>query len=189
MTTTLPQGVTQLLVAWSNGNESALDQLIPLVYQELRRLAHRYMRHEQPGHGLQTTALVHEAYLRLTAGERVDWRDRNHFFAVSARVMRRILIDIANSRTQQKHGGGAQLLALEEALTLAEERDANLLALNDALETLATLDPRKAQVIELRYFIGLSVEDTAAVLKVSPDTVMRDWRLAKMWLLREISRQ
>jgi RNA polymerase sigma-70 factor, ECF subfamily len=179
--------VTQLLVAWSQGDRAALDDLTPLVYSELRRLAHRYMRRESPGHSLQTTALVNEAYLRLTAGKPVNWQDRAHFFAVSANVMRRILIDMANSRNAQKHGGGAHHVALEEALVLAEERDADLLALDDALTALARLDPRKSQVVELRYFGGLSVEETAAVLKVSPDTVMRDWRMAKAWLLKELS--
>jgi len=180
--------VTQLLMAWSGGNQAALDDLMPLVYDELRRLAHRYMRRENPGHSLQTTALVNEAYVRLTEGKPVNWQDRTHFFAVSARVMRRILIDIANSRQFQKHGGGAQRVDLEEACLVAKGRDADIIALDDALKTLSEVDPRKAQVVELRYFGGLSVDETAEVLKVSPDTVMRDWRLAKAWLLREMSK-
>lgn len=179
--------VTQLLVAWSQGDRDALDELTPLVYDELRRLAHRYMRRESPGHSLQTTALVNEAYVRLTEGKPVNWQDRAHFFAVSANVMRRILIDMANSRHAQKHGGGARHVELEEALIVAAERDADLIALDDALNTLARFDPRKCQVVELRYFGGLSVEETAAVLKVSADTVMRDWKLAKAWLLKELS--
>lgn len=187
-TSTSPQAVTQLLVAWSQGDKAALDQLTPLVYDELKRLAHRYMRRENPGHSLQTTALVNEAYLRLTEGKPVNWQDRAHFFAVSANVMRRILIDMANSRNAQKHGGGAHHVALEEALVIAQERDSDLIALDDALKLLAEFDPRKSKVVELRYFGGLSVEETAAVLNVSPDTVMRDWKMAKTWLLKELSR-
>lgn len=180
--------VTQLLVAWSQGDRAALDELTPLVYDELKRLAHRYMRRENPGHSLQTTALVNEAYLRLTEGKPVNWQDRTHFFAVSANVMRRILIDMANSRNAQKHGGGVRHVALEEALVVAAGRDADLLALDDALKALAEIDPRKSRVVELRYFGGLSVEETAAVLNVSPDTVMRDWKMAKAWLLKEMSK-
>jgi RNA polymerase sigma factor (TIGR02999 family) len=180
--------VTQLLSAWSHGDQTALNKLMPIVYDELRRLAHQYMRRENPGHSLQTTALVNEAYLRLAQGKAVNWTDRTHFFAVCARVMRRILIDIANARGRVKRTPGEHRVEFEEALTIAEERDGNLIALNDALETLEAVDPRKAHVVELRYLVGLSVEETAQVLKVKPDTVLRDWRLAKMWLLRELSK-
>lgn len=171
--------VTQLLSAWSHGDQAALDELMPIVYQDLRRLAHNYMRRENAGHQLQTTALVNEAYLRLAKGKTVDWQDRTHFFAVCALVMRRILIDIA----KRQH---LQHVEFEEALSIAEERDGSLIALNDALEQLEQTDPRKAQVVELRYFGGLSVQETATVLKVGPDTVMRDWRLAKIYLRREL---
>ena len=183
-----PHEVTQLLNAWSHGDQTALNELIPIVYDELRRLAHQYMRRENPGHSMQTTALVHEAYMRLAEGKAVDWQDRTHFFAVCARVMRRILIDIANARSRVKRTPGEHRVEFEEVLTIAEERDGSLIALNDALETLEAVDPRKAHVVELRYLVGLSVEETATILKVKPDTVMRDWRLAKMWLLRELSK-
>lgn len=174
--------VTQLLSAWSHGDQAALNELMPIVYQDLRRLAHNYMRRENAGHTLQTTALVNEAYLRLAKGKPVDWQDRTHFFAVCALVMRRILIDVA----KRKH---LQHVEFEEALSIAEERDGSLLALNDALEQLEQTDPRKAQVVELRYFGGLSVQETATVLKVGPDTVMRDWRLAKLYLRRELDKK
>lgn len=172
--------VTQLLSAWSGGDQAALDQLMPIVYKDLRKLAHHYMRRENAGHTLQTTALVNEAYMRLAKGKSVDWQDRTHFFAVCALVMRRILIDVA----KRKH---IQNVELDEAMSLAEERDGSLIALNDALEQLEQVDPRKAKVVELRYFGGLSVQETATVLKVGPDTVMRDWRLAKLYLRRELS--
>jgi RNA polymerase sigma factor (TIGR02999 family) len=187
MTASPSHEITEWLAAWNEGDQQALDQLIPLVYEEMRRIAHRYLRREQVGHSLQTTALAHEAFLKLTEGATVTWQDRTHFFAVCASVMRRLLIDLARERQAQKHGGGALQVDLEEALTLTEERDGNLLALNDALEALAQQDARKSRVIELRYFVGLSVEETAEVLKVSPDTVMRDWRLAKAWLLQQLS--
>ena len=187
MTASQPHEITEWLAAWNEGDQQALDQLIPLVYEEMRRIAHRYLRREQPGHSLQTTALAHEAFLKLTEGAPVTWQNRAHFFAVCASVMRRLLIDLARERQAQKHGGGALRVDLEEALTLAEERDGSLLALNDALDLLAQQDARKSRVIELRYFVGLSVEETAEVLKVSTDTVMRDWRLAKAWLLQQLS--
>ncbi|MFN7927032.1 MAG: sigma-70 family RNA polymerase sigma factor [Blastocatellia bacterium] len=174
--------VTQLLSAWSHGDQAALNELMPIVYQDLRRLAHHYMRGEKAGHMLQTTALVNEAYMRLARGKAVDWQSRTHFFAVCALVMRRILIDMAKG----KH---LQCVELEEALFIAEERDGSLIELNDALEQLEKTDPRKAQVVELRYFGGLSVQETATVLKVGPDTVMRDWRLAKMYLRRELDKK
>jgi RNA polymerase sigma factor (TIGR02999 family) len=164
-----------------------LDQLIPLVHAELRRLARRQMSRERPGHTLQATALVNEAYLRLIDLRRVRWQDRAHFFAVSARLMRRILVDFARSRGYQKRGGGVPPVALDEALLLAREAGRDLVALDDALEALAALDARKSQVVELRFFGGLSVEESAEALHVSPDTVMRDWQLARVWLQRELA--
>ena len=182
----VPQ-VTGLLVAWGAGDESAFEQLVPLVHAELRRLAHREMGREQAGHTLQTTALVNEAYLRLIDASRVRWQDRAHFFAMSARLMRRILVDHARSRKSQKRGGATRKVSLEEGLVVSEERGSDLVALDDALRSLAAVDARKCQVVELRYFGGLSVEESAEALQVSPDTILRDWRLAKAWLLRELS--
>jgi RNA polymerase sigma factor (TIGR02999 family) len=179
--------VTRLLLAWRGGDAAALDGLIPLVYAELRHIAHRYMRDERRNRSLQTTALVHEAYLRLIDVTRVDWENRTHFFAVSARMMRRILVEAARRRSTDKRGGDASHVALDEAVVPAAARGADLLALDEALEQLATLAPRKARVVELRYFGGLSVEETAHVLGVSPETVLRDWRMAKLWLQRELS--
>jgi RNA polymerase sigma factor (TIGR02999 family) len=180
--------VTQLLHAWSGGDHGALEKLAPLVYAELRRLAKRYMRREPPGHVLQTTALVNEAYIRLVDVTGVGWRDRTHFFAVSARIMRHILVDLARSRRNLKHGGKLRLVPLNEASAAVEASHPDLLALDEALTALELTDPRKSRVVELRYFGGLSVKETADVLAVSPDTVMRDWRLAKLWLLRELER-
>ena len=181
-----PEEVTQLLVAWGDGEVSALDKLIPLVNEELRRLAHRYIGGERAGHTLQTTALVNEAYLRLVDSSRVCWQNRAHFFAVSAQLMRRILVDYARARRSQKRDGGLQV-SFSETLPIAHQRDPDLVALDEALSTLAAMDTRKARVVELRFFGGLSVNETAEVLEVSSDTVMRDWRLAKSWLLRELS--
>jgi len=178
--------VTGLLIAWGAGDESALDKLVPLVHAELHRLAHREMGRERAGHTLQTTALVNEVYLRLIDVSRVRWQDRAHFFAMSARLMRRILVDHARSRLSQKRGGATRRVSLDEALTVSPERGADLVALDDALKALAAVDARKSQVVELRYFGGLSVEETAESLHVSPDTVLRDWSLAKVWLLREL---
>ena len=178
--------VTQLLVAWSEGNKAALERLVPLVYAELRQVAHRRMRDERPDHVLQTTALINEAYLRLIDINRVRWQSRAHFFAISARVMRRILVDAARERDARKRGGEISHVVFDEALIPAPERDADPVALDVALEALARADPRKSQVVELRYFGGLSVEETAEVLGVSVETVARDWRLAKLWLLREL---
>jgi RNA polymerase sigma factor (TIGR02999 family) len=189
MTTPSPKEVTQLLLAWSQGDRSALDQLIPLVHEELHRLAHRYMGHERPGHTLQTTALVNEAYLRLIDASQVRWQNRAHFFAVSAQVMRRILVDFARAHRNLKRGGYARRVTLDETLLVPQEPDADLVALDDALTALAAIDQRQAQAVELRFFGGLSVEETAEVLKVSPETVHRDWRVAKAWLLRELSRE
>ena len=181
------QQVTQLLLAWRQGEVSALEKLTPVVYEELRRLAHRYMGGERLGHTLQTTALVNEAYVRLIDGKQVNWQNRAHFFAVSARLMRRILVDWARSRQSQKRGDQPQRVTLDEALMLTRGRNEDLVALDEALKSLTEVDPRKSQVVEMRFFGGLSVEETAEVLKVSPDTVLRDWRLAKLWLLRELS--
>jgi len=179
--------VTQLLHAWSNGDEQALERLIPLVHKELHRLARRYMAGESPGHTLQTTALVNEAYLRLVDVKAVSWQNRAHFFGVSAQLMRRILVDLARSRHSLKRGGDASTLSLEEGLIVSPERGADVVALDDALKTLTSIDPRRSRVVELRFFGGLSVEEAAEVLKVSPETVMHDWKLAKAWLLRELS--
>ncbi len=187
MQVTSQQEVTRLLLAWGQGRESALQQLIPLVYQELRRLAHLYMKRERPDHTLQTTALVNEAYIRMADCQQVNWQNRAHFFAVSAQLMRRILVDFARSRAYQKRGGGAQLITLDDGLAASGQSGADLLALDEALEALAAFDSRKSQVVELRFFGGLSVKETAEVLRVSADTVLRDWRLAKAWLLRELS--
>jgi RNA polymerase sigma-70 factor (ECF subfamily) len=181
------QDFTELLVAWGKGEEGAMDRLMPLVYQELRRTAHRQLRGERPGQGPQTTSLVHEAYMRLLDSSRVRWQNRSHFYAVSAQLMRRILVDFARARRAQKRGGDAVRVPIDEALDALPERRADVVALDDALEALAQFDPRKVRVVELRFFGGLSVEETADVLSVSPDTVMRDWKLAKAWLLRELS--
>jgi RNA polymerase sigma factor (TIGR02999 family) len=183
------QEITQLLVDWSNGNQAALDQLMPLVYTELRQLAHRYMRRERLGHTMQTTALIHEAYLRLVDQTQVPWENQAHFFGIAARLMRQILIEHARSHTRAKCGGGADTLSLDEAALVSQARAAELLVLNDALERLAAVDPRKSRVVELRFFGGLSVEETARVLNIAPNTVLRDWRLAKAWLHREISHE
>ena len=181
--------VTELLLAWSEGDRSALEKLMPLVYNELHRLAHRYMGRERAGHTLQTTALVNEAFLRLIDLSNVRWQNRAHFFAVSAQMMRRILVDIARSRQYLKRGGGARQVTLDEAQVGAVDKSMNLVALDDALKALAAIDPRKSKVVEMRFFGGLSVEETAEVLQVSADTVTRDWKMAKVWLLRELSGQ
>ena len=182
-----PQEITQLLLSWSKGDKAALDQLIPLVYPELRKLARRYMGRENPEHTLQTSALINEAYLRLVDQQAVEWQDRAHFFAVAAQVMRHILIDHARSHRYDKRGGGAQHLPLDDAEVVGQERAVELVALDDALTSLAKLDERKSKIVELRFFGGLSVEETAEVMKVAPITVMREWRAAKAWLYREIS--
>jgi RNA polymerase sigma factor (TIGR02999 family) len=179
--------VTELLLAWTQGQQTALDKLVPLVHAELRRIARRYMYRERPGHTLQTTALVNEAYLRLVDARQVRWQNRAHFFAVSAQLMRRILVDFARSKHYLKRGGGAQKLTFDEALVRSPEQGQDLVALDYALTALAVIDERKSRVVELRFFGGLSVEETAEVLKISPDSVMRDWRLAKAWLAREMT--
>ena len=179
---------TVLLQAWGRGDRAAFDQLVPLVHNELRRLARRQMRSERPDHTLQATALVNEAYVRLIDLNQIEWNDRAHFFAMAARVMRRILVDSARARRYQKRGGGAPKVSLDDAVTVSNEPGRDLVALDDALKTLAAMDPRKGEVVEMRFFGGLSVEETAMVLHISVATVMRDWRLAKVWLLRELSR-
>jgi len=180
--------VSRLLRAWSDGNQDALDRLTPIVYEELRKLARRYMRGERAGHSLQTTALVNEAYMRLVDYKRMQWQNRAHFFAVSAQLMRRILVEHARRRNL-KRGGGVPHVSFDEAAVIGGAKDprADLVALDDAMNALARLDPRKVQVVEMRFFGGLSVEETAEVLKVSPVTVMRDWSTAKAWLYRELS--
>jgi len=178
--------ISQLLRAWSDGDRRALDQLTPIVYEELRRLARRYMRGERSGHSLQTTALVNEAYMRLVDYERMQWQDRAHFFAVSAQLMRRILVDHAR-RHNLKRGGDVQHISLEEAAMVSGHSDAGLVLLDCAMNELARMDPRKVQVVEMRFFGGLSAEETAEVLKVSTVTVKRDWRAAKLWLYRELT--
>jgi RNA polymerase sigma factor (TIGR02999 family) len=181
--------VTRLLHVWRAGDEGALEQLTPLVYHELHRLARRYMAGEQSGHTLQTTALVHEVYLRLVDAKNVDWQNRAHFYALCAGLMRRILVDFARSRNYQKRGGQFAHIKLEEAATVSAVVSSELLAVDEALKELAAVDPRKSEVVELRFFGGLTVEETATALQVSPETVMRDWKLAKAWLLRELSHE
>ncbi|HSS22064.1 MAG TPA: sigma-70 family RNA polymerase sigma factor [Pyrinomonadaceae bacterium] len=190
MTTATADNLTTLLVEWREGDKTALDRLTPLVYDEIRRIAHRYVQREREGHTLQTTALVNEAYLRLAGSQHVDWQNRAHFFAVTAQVMRRILIDHARRRRYVKHGGETQRVAFEtvsrEVVLMSQPRAAELLALDEALDQLAKLDPRKSEVVQLRYFGGLSLEETADVLRVSLMTVRRDWRAAKAWLYRRV---
>ena len=181
------QGITQLLQAWGNGDQQALEKLIPLVYRELHRLAERYMADERPGHTLQTTALVNEAYLRLVGVRGVTWQNRAHFFAICASTMRRILVDFARARQYQKRGGDVVAVTIEDALEVSDKPGVDLVALDDALNGLAKLDPRKTHVVELRFFSGLSVEETAEALNISPETVMRDWKFARVWLARELS--
>ena len=181
--------VTQLLVAWSDGDQAARDRLMSVVYEELHRLAQRYMRRESPGHTLQTSALVNEAFLRLVDQRNVHWQNRSHFFAIAAQMMRRILVDYARSRNYAKRGGGEQALSLDEGLIVSDERSAEVVAVHEALEELAKFDARKGQIVELRFFGGLTIDETAEVLGVSPGTVMADWTMAKAWLRREISPQ
>ena len=182
------QEVTQLLVDWGNGNQAALDRLIPLVYTELRQLAHRYMRRERLGHTMQTTALVHEAYLRLINQNQVRWQNQAHFFGIAARLMRQILIEHARSHTCAKRGGSTGTISLDEVATVSQARATELIALDDALAELAKFDLRKSRVVELRCFGGLSVEETAEALGVSAMTVTRDWNTAKAWLMREMTK-
>jgi len=185
---TSSHSVSHLLQRWSDGDSEALDQLMPLVYQELRRMARRYMGQQPTGHTLQTTALIHEAYLRLVGQEEKRWENRAHFFGVAAQAMRHILVDYARARNTAKRGGEARAVSLEEAAVVSDERAAELVALDDALAELARLSPRQCQVVELRYFGGLSVAETAEALKISPDTVTRDWNQAKAWLYHALNR-
>ena len=186
--TQLPENLTQLLVRWSAGDRAALDELTPLVYSELRRLASRYMGRERPDHTLETTALINEAYLRLINQQSVQWQDRAHFFAVSAQNMRNILVDHARRYQASKRGAGARKVALDEQAVFNQQRAAELIALDDALKALAIADPRQSQIVELRFFGGLSIEETAEVMKLSPPTIVREWRMAKAWLRTAISR-
>ena len=181
-----PEGVTHLLKAWGNGEQKALDQLIPLVYTELHRLAHRYMDRERSAHTLQPTALVHEMYERLVNLKHVSWQNRAHFFGVSAQLMRRVLVDYARSRRYTKRGGEWRQVPFNEAVAVFRDRQTDIVALDDALHTLADIDPRKSRVVEMRFFGGMSIKEVAEVLNISQETVQRDWRLAKAWLLREL---
>lgn len=183
------QDVTKLLLQWTEGDEAAFEQLVPLVYEELRRLARHYLRRERADHTMQTTTLVHEAYLRLIDAGRVRWQDRAHFFAIAARLMRRVLVDDARKRSFQKRGAGFTRISLDEAMVLAPQQDAQIIALDEALQRLTKFAPRKCEVVELRFFGGLSIDETAAALKISTDTVKREWRTAKLWLLQELSGQ
>lgn len=189
MTSPSPDEVTQLLLDWNSGDKAALDRLMPVVYEELRRLAHHYLGRERRGHTLQTTAIVNEAYLHLINQRNVQLQNRAHFFGIAAHLMRRVLAEYARSRHYAKRGGGAQQVSLEEAMTVSEERVADMMALDDALNTLAEIDERKSRIVEMRFFGGLSIEETAEVLGVSPGTVMRDWTLTKAWLRREIGEE
>jgi RNA polymerase sigma factor (TIGR02999 family) len=189
MTASSGHSVTQLLLDWRQGDAAALDQLVPVVYQNLRRLARHYMAGQKPGHTLQATALVNEAYVRLIDCQQVNWKDRAHFFAISAQMMRRVLVEFARSRQYQKRGGGARKTSLDVALIACPQRGHDLVALDDALQALCASYPRQSQVVELRFFGGLSVEEAAEVLQVSAVTVMRDWQLAKVWLSRELKKR
>ena len=185
----MPVNATALLKAWGQGDQEALNELIPLVHQELRRVAHGYMAGERAGHLLQTTALVHEAYLRLVDCQQVRWQDRVHFLAVSAQLMRRILVDDARARNYQKRGAGRRPVSLEEEMACCLEPDVDFVALDDALHDLAAFDPRKSKVVELKFFGGLNTDEIAGVLQVSPQTVLRDWKLAKSWLVGQMKRE
>lgn len=178
--------ITELLAQWSGGNQTALDKLYPLVYDELRRLARSYMKREPKGHTLQTTALINEAYVRMVDQKNVHWQNRSHFFAISAQIMRRILVDHARRYLHAKRGGGARRISLDEAMLVAKERSEEVLMLDQALADLARLDPRRSQVVELRYFAGLTNQEIASILKISENTVMRDWNLARAWLYQQL---
>jgi RNA polymerase sigma-70 factor (ECF subfamily) len=184
-----PGEVTQLLLDWGNGNQAALNRLTPLVYEELHRLAHRHMRLERPNHTLQTSALVNEAYVRLVDQRNLHWKNRAHFFSIASRLMRRILVDLARAHHRAKRGGGALQVSLDEAAIISRERAAELVALDEALTRLAAIDQRKSQVVELRFFGGMSVEETAEALRVSPITIKREWSTAKAWLYRAIANE
>ena len=182
-----PHDVTQLLKDWSGGDQAAADKLMPLVYEELRHLAHQYMRREKPGHTLQTSALVNEAYVRLVKQSEIQWESRAHFFGIAACLMRRILVDQARRRNFVKRGGGTIRVSLNEGNAIAQEQSASVMALDDALKTLEQIDPRKSRIVELRFFGGMSIEETAEALKVSPGTVMREWTFVRAWLRKEMS--
>ena len=181
--------VTELLTAWSGGDKAALDKLMPLIHQELRRLAHRYMSRERPGHTMQTTALVNEAYLRLVNRDGVHWQNRAHFFAIASQLMRHILVDHARSHAYAKRGGGAQTISLDEAMVVSQERAAEVVALDDVLKELAKIDPQQSRIVELRFFGGLTIEETAVVLRLSPATIKREWSTAKAWLYHELAKE
>jgi RNA polymerase sigma factor (TIGR02999 family) len=187
MTDRSPGDVTQLLVQWKDGDTAALDRLMPMVYRELRLIAGRFLSHERPGHTLQSTALVHEAYLRLVDQSRIDWQSRAHFFGVAATIIRNILVDHARARHAAKRGGSMPALSLDEAVAIPQKRDVELIAIDDALLTLSQLDPQQSRIVELRFFGGLTIEETAEVLHISASTVKRDWILAKTWIFRALS--
>jgi RNA polymerase sigma factor (TIGR02999 family) len=180
--------VTQLLIQWSNGDKAALDKLMPLIYDQLRRLAHHYMSHERAGHTLQTTAVVNEAYLRLVNRKHVHWQNRAHFFAIAAHLMRTILVDHARSHAYVKRGGGAHKIALDEAMVVSQQRAAEVVAVDEALKLLAEIDPDQSRIVELRFFGGLTIEETGEVLRRSPATIKREWSTAKAWLYHELSK-
>jgi RNA polymerase sigma factor (TIGR02999 family) len=188
MTDAQTHEVTQLLIDWSNGDQAALDKLVPVVDRELRRLAHHYMRGERPDHTLQTTALVNEAFVRLVNRKSIQWQNRAHFFGIAAQLMRTILVDHARSHACAKRGGGAGRLELDEALAMSQQKASEVIALDDALKTLALIDPQQSRIVELRFFGGLTVEEAAEVLKVSPATIKREWSSAKAWLYRELAK-
>ncbi|MBX7171623.1 MAG: sigma-70 family RNA polymerase sigma factor [Pyrinomonadaceae bacterium] len=185
----MQQNLTNLLEAWSNGKQEALDELLPLVYTELRKMAKRFMNNQPSGHTLQTTALIHEAYLKLADQRNKQWQNRAHFFAVAGRAMRQILVDHARTRYRDKRGGKTKIISLDQIAEISTERVAQFVALDEALNELEKLEERKCRVVELRYFSGLNIEETAEVLKVSPETVQRDWRFARTWLMRQLSNQ
>ena len=187
MTEPTTHEVTQLLIDWSNGDKTALDKLVPLIHEELRRLAHHYMSRERPGHTLQTTALVGEAYLRLVNRKEVQWKNRAHFFAIAATLMRNILVDHARSHAYAKRGGGARQIELDEAMVVSQERAADVVALDEVLKELATLDEPQSRIVELRFFGGLTIEETAEAMGTSPTTIKREWRTARAWLYDRLS--
>lgn len=188
MTPTSTHEVTQLLIEWSNGDKAALDKLIPLIHEELRRLAHHYMSRERPGHTLQTTALVDEAYVRLVNRKDVHWQNRAHFFAIAAQLMRSILVDHARSHAYAKRGGGARKISLDETMIVSQQRAAEVVALDEALKELANFDPQQSRIVELRFFGGLTIEETAEVVDLSPATIKREWSTAKAWLYRALAK-
>ncbi len=189
MTQSSTHDVTELLIEWSNGDKAALDKLMPLIHEELRRLAHHYMSHERPGHTLQTTALVNEAYLRLVNRKGVHWQNRAHFFAIAATLMRSLLVDHARSHAYAKRGGDARKITIDEAMIVSQERAAEVVALDDVLKQLANFDPQQSRIVELRFFGGLTIDETAEVLGLSPATIKREWSTARAWLYRELNKK